>query len=124
MAHRRPPGQNDCGEAYACPTKRSRDVADVWEVDHDCRATARLTGDVDVAAALLDNAVHDCQSEPAALAKLFRREKRLEHSRLHLGCHAFPGVAHGQTHVAARGQIRMLTPRSSAVDLDHAGVKR
>src|SRR5215510_6057156 len=66
-----PSGRERLREAYACPGKRSRDVADVGEVDHKRCAVAGLARDVDVATGLRDDAMHDGEAEAAALPKLF-----------------------------------------------------
>ena len=72
------------------------------QVDEKGGAVAWLAHDGDVAAALLDDAVHDRESETGALALLLRREERLEELRARLLVDAGAGVADAQPGVASR----------------------
>jgi hypothetical protein len=75
-----------------------------------------------VAAALLDDAVHDREAEPGAVLARLGREERLEDALEHLAVHAAAVVAHAQLHVVARGQIgqRLGQPLLADGDRDAA----
>src|SRR5260370_761883 len=63
---------------------------------------AGLAVDGEIAAALLDDAVHRRETEPGAFAALLGGEERLEDARLDGLLHADTVVADRQHHVAAR----------------------
>ena len=75
--------------------RRSSGPGDAREVDLERRPAARLAVDSDVAARLVDDAVHRREAETGALPLLLGREERLEDSGLRLGVHVDARVAYG-----------------------------
>ena len=78
-----------------------------WQVDLDRGAFADLAVDLDVAARLLDQAVHHRQPQARALALGLGREEGLEGLVDDFLRHAAAGVAHGQQHVLAGRDLRV-----------------
>jgi hypothetical protein len=70
------------------------------------RQFLRFAIDVDVPPGLFHEAEHHAEPEAGALAERFGREEWIEDSRLHVGRHAGPGVAHLDRHVIARRRAR------------------
>ena len=84
--------QTDAGHGCA-----GRDLA--RQIDPECGSLAGLAVDPDVAAALLDDAVHRGQPQAGSLALLLGGEERLEDPRLRDSVHAEAGVADGEVDV-------------------------
>ena len=78
---------------------------------------------VDVAPALPGNAIHGREAETGPFALGLGREKRFEETLLRRRVHSAPGVAHGNHHVWAGGDIRMM-PRVFLVQHDVGGFDR
>ena len=84
---------------------------------------ADLAVDLDVAARLLDEAVHHAQPQAGALADILGGEERLEHFFQNVRRHAAAGVAHRDHHVGARAHLRVRL-RIGLVEDDVAGFER
>src|SRR5580658_1742421 len=69
--------------------------------DVEPRPLAGRTLDLDSPAMVLDDAVHDGEAEPGALADLSRGEKRLEHPSLRRRVHPAPRVRNGEAQMSA-----------------------
>ena len=80
---------------------------DAWQKNLEHRAELRLAVDEDRAAVLFDDAVHRCEPEPRALAKLFGRIERFEQTFSSRIVHPYAGVADGEHDVLADCRARM-----------------
>src|SRR6185437_14566477 len=68
---------------------------DPWKIDLERRTFVEFTGHLDVASALLDDAINRGQAESSSL-RPFRSEEWLENLRLGCCVHAHTGVAYGE----------------------------
>ena len=95
----------------ARPSRRAdaaRSPRDDRQLDGERRAAAGRALRPDPPAVLLDDAVADRQAEARALARLLRREERVEDAAQRLGAHAGAAVAERRRHGA------VATPRADA----------
>ena len=76
------------------------------QIDGECAAGADPAVDIDAAAQVGDDAVHQRQPEPGAHAGGLGGEEGIEDALEHLRCDAGAGVAHGELDVAAGRQLR------------------
>src|SRR5207245_1832729 len=75
------------------PPGHSRRRFVTWQIHAECRADSELAFDLDMSAALFDNAVHGRQTESRTLAKFFGCEERLECPGSSFFVHASAGIA-------------------------------
>src|ERR1700742_1155796 len=78
------------------------------QIDLDRRAVTELAVELNVAAGLLDEAVHHAEAKTTARAWPLRGVEGLESAALHLFGHAGAGVGHGEAYVIGRRDIEML----------------
>src|SRR4029077_17843606 len=71
------------------------------QIDFEYRTVPGLAVHEDLAAALLNDAVHDGETEAGSLPLLLGGKKRFEKVRLDGFVHSTPGVAHREHRVAA-----------------------
>src|SRR3954466_3585726 len=81
------------------------------------RADSKLAVNPNVAAALLDDAVHGGESQPSALTNFFGSEERLEDARFHLLRHSQSGIAYRDHYVTSRSH-RDVIPCIGIVEID------
>src|SRR5207247_835033 len=92
---------------------------DPWQVNPEGGSVADLAIDPDAAAALIDDPVYGGEPQPSTLPGLFRREKRLENTRLGVLIHPNTGVRYGKHCVVADLSAYMLA--SVLFTQDHVG---
>ncbi len=93
------------------------------QVDLEGRAPADPGIDIDMAAELLDDAMHRREPQPRALARGLGGVERLEDARLCLGVHAAAGVLDDQSHMRPGLESRACLSESVA-ELDIGGLDR
>src|SRR5262245_9544138 len=67
-----------------------------WQINDERASSTHFALHPDRTAALLNNAVHGCETKAGPAARLLRRKKRLEQARLRRFVHAGSGVADRQ----------------------------
>ncbi len=75
------------------------------EIDLEGRSDSGFTGDRDMPAALLDDAIHGSQAKPGSFAQSFGGEERFEDPRACTLVHAHSRVADRKQHVSAGPQV-------------------
>ena len=84
------------------------------QIDAERRAAADLGLDVDHAAGVGHDLVHDREAEPRAVSRFLRREERLEDPGRRCAIHPVTGVGHRQADVVVghRGALHVVRRRS------------
>ena len=116
-----------CPVARGAVRRRLRDrlrlLGGARQIELDRRAETFLAVDLDVAARLLDEAVHHAQSQPGAFADLLGGEERLEHLVAQRGRNAGAGVADRDHDIGSGLRLGVLL-RVGVVEHDVAGLQR
>src|SRR5260370_28681416 len=98
-----------------------RGVVGSLEVELDARAMSRLAVDLDVSAALPDEAVDHAEAEPGSLAFRLRGEERAEGAGDDIRRHARPRIAKRDedilpgAHLALTRRVGLLVPHIGAL---------
>ena len=95
-------------------------LLDSRQINPERGSDADFAINVDVAAALLDDAVHHRQPQARSLADAFGGEEGLKDARLHFRRHAAAGIADGHHDEPPRSGLRVRL-RVGLVEFDIAG---
>src|ERR1700682_3613734 len=75
---------------------------DLWEVNRECTAFARLARDDDVAAVAPDNALHDGEAQAGAFVVFLGRKESVENMGARFPVHAYAGIGDVKSNIGAR----------------------